>query len=382
MALRPGAKQYSPPRVTTKGGICCNRGRICRGGGGNGEAAGAVIRPDERILLGRSADEDAVVQPLGLDELELPLEVRSGEDEDDAPFGAVVFENSLGQRWAVARPAPDHPVEADVDTTLCVKGVPRVGTSGMRTGRTLEAAEVVGIEEVVVAAPVCPKLGIVLLRGEHERSAALPAADHLSAEQGLLLAVGGFGAEVLPVCRHFGVQLPEHDVGAVSTEQVRTGHRRQLARLVGVAEDDLTGLDRLLFRVRGGHAAAFDRRLADPVLEAEGGAPGGELVAVLSPDDIHARKLLVGATHFLDGGLEPRGIGRERGQRDVHLGATEWLLPTGGAALPNVAQLDRARRHPLLELWREAVERVLRHTERLQALVREGHCDPRAVLRL
>src|SRR5829696_1907853 len=243
MALRPGAKQYSPPRVTTKGGICCNRGRICRGGGGNGEAAGAVIRPDERILLGRSADEDAVVQPLGLDELELPLEVRSGEDEDDAPFGAVVFENSLGQRWAVARPAPDHPVEADVDTTLCVKGVPRVGTSGMRTGRTLEAAEVVGVEEVVVAAPVC---------------------------------------------RHFGVQLPEHDVGAVSTEHVRTGHRRQLARLVGVAEDDLTGLDRLLFRVRGRHAAAFDRRLADPVLEAEGGAPGGELVTVLSPDDLHA----------------------------------------------------------------------------------------------
>ena len=85
---------------------------------------------------------------------------------------------------------------------------------------------------------------------------------------------------------------------------------------------------------------------------------------------------------LLDGGLEPRGIGRERGQRDVHVGSTEWLLPVGGAALPHVAQLDRARRHPLLELRREAVERVLRHAERLQALVGEGHGDPGAVPRL
>ena len=91
---------------------------------------------------------------------------------------------------------------------------------------------------------------------------------------------------------------------------------------------------------------------------------------------------MVSETHFLEGALELRGIGRERGQRDVHVGATEWLLPVGGAALPDVAQLGRARRHPLLELWREAVERVLWHAERLQALVGEGHGDPGAVPRL
>jgi hypothetical protein len=91
---------------------------------------------------------------------------------------------------------------------------------------------------------------------------------------------------------------------------------------------------------------------------------------------------MVSATHFLDGGLEPRGIGRERGQRDVHVGSTERLLPTSGAALPYVAQLDRPRRHALLELWREAVERVVRQAERLQALVGEGHGDPGAVPRL
>src|SRR3954447_10356586 len=48
------------------------------------EAAGAVVGPDERILLLRCPDEDPVVEPLGLDELELAPEVRAGEDEDDA----------------------------------------------------------------------------------------------------------------------------------------------------------------------------------------------------------------------------------------------------------------------------------------------------------
>ena len=81
-ARRPGAKQYSPPRVTTNGGRSCSRRRIGRCG--IVKLAGAVGRPDERVRLLRGADEDPVVQPLGLDELELALQVRAGEDEDDA----------------------------------------------------------------------------------------------------------------------------------------------------------------------------------------------------------------------------------------------------------------------------------------------------------
>ena len=70
-ARRPGAKQYSPPRVTTNGGRAWSRRRI--GPLRDRERPGPVVRPDERVLLGRSPDEDAVVQPLGLDELELAL---------------------------------------------------------------------------------------------------------------------------------------------------------------------------------------------------------------------------------------------------------------------------------------------------------------------
>ena len=49
------------------------------------------MRSDEWVGLERGADEDAVVEPLGLDELELPFEVGTGEDEDDPAVDPVVL---------------------------------------------------------------------------------------------------------------------------------------------------------------------------------------------------------------------------------------------------------------------------------------------------
>ena len=51
--------------------------------------------------------------------------------------------------------------------------------------------------------------------------------------------------------------------------------------------------------------------------------------------------------------------------------APERLFPVLGGALTNIPQLCRTRRHALLERQREAVERVLRNTQRLEALERE-----------
>src|SRR5438477_120983 len=96
------ARSPAPVRMTTR-----TAGRPL----GHGEGPGAVVRTDERVLLQRGADEDAVVQPLGLDELELAPEVRAGEHEDDAAVCAVVLEHSLGQHRPVAGAAPDHAVQ-------------------------------------------------------------------------------------------------------------------------------------------------------------------------------------------------------------------------------------------------------------------------------
>ena len=227
-----------------------------------------------------------------------------------------------------------------------------------------------------------PSSGIVALGGERQGRPALPASDHLRAQQRLLFAARCLRVQVLPVGRDPRVQLAEDDVGAVAAEHLGGRHRRQLSRLVRVAEDDLAGLDRPLLRVGGRNPASFDRGLANAVLEAEGGASGRELVAVLAPDHLDAGQLLVRVPCPLGERLQACRIGREHRQRDVHVGRPERLLPVLGAALADVAELGRARRHPLPELWREAVERVLRHAQRLETVIGEGDRDPGVVRRI
>ncbi len=102
-------KPYSPPRVTTNRGRPCRRLRIGRRG--TVKLAALAVRPDDGILGVARAEEDAVVDPLGLDELELPPEVRADEGEHQPPIGAVVLQHSFRQQRAIRGSAPDHPVD-------------------------------------------------------------------------------------------------------------------------------------------------------------------------------------------------------------------------------------------------------------------------------
>src|SRR5205823_10974948 len=63
----------------------------------NDEAAGVQMRSDDRILGVAATEEDAVPDPLRLNELELPPEVRSDEREHQPAIGAVVLEDSFRQ---------------------------------------------------------------------------------------------------------------------------------------------------------------------------------------------------------------------------------------------------------------------------------------------
>ena len=63
---------------------------------GDGELVATIVRADQRVLFIGSAEEYALVHPLGLHELELALQVRHGGDEDDSAVGAVVFKTPLG----------------------------------------------------------------------------------------------------------------------------------------------------------------------------------------------------------------------------------------------------------------------------------------------
>src|SRR4051794_37563817 len=145
----------------------------------NSEAAGPVMGPDQWISLVWSADEDPVVQPLRLDELELALDVRSGEHEHDPAVLTVVLEHTLGQHRPVARATPDHAMQTNVDAAVVIERVAGVRAPCMCAEGALEAARIVGIQEDVVALGVRPEQGIVALRGEREWGSALPATDHL-----------------------------------------------------------------------------------------------------------------------------------------------------------------------------------------------------------
>src|SRR5207248_11728893 len=100
---------------------------------GNREDSVAIRSTNEWILLLRRTDEDAVVQPLGLDELELALQMRAGEHKDDAAVCAVILEHAVRECRAVAGATPDHPVQADVHAPLGIKRVPGVGAPSVRT---------------------------------------------------------------------------------------------------------------------------------------------------------------------------------------------------------------------------------------------------------
>jgi hypothetical protein len=109
---------------------------------------------------------------------------------------------------------------------------------------------VVGEEEVVVAPGIRTELGVVAVRRDGERSTALPAPDRLCAEKVLVLTARRPITQVAAVGRHLRVQLAEDDVRAVATQDLRHRHGRQLPGLVGIAQDDLAGLEGWLSRTR------------------------------------------------------------------------------------------------------------------------------------
>src|SRR6476646_4012817 len=163
---------------------------------------------------------------------------------------------------------------------------------------------------MVVPVGIGAERGVVLLWAQRERRAARPSADYFRAEQRLFLTACRFGAEVLPVGGHPGVQLPEHQVGAVAPQYLRGRHRADTSGLIRIAEDELARFDRLLLRIGAGDTAAFHRRLADSVFEAEGSASSRELVAVLTPDHLDTGQLFVRSARPVEQGLQLSGVRR------------------------------------------------------------------------
>ena len=228
--------------------------------------------------------------------------------------------------------------------------------------------------------------GVGPVGGEHERRPVAPAPDDLGREHvgtagvvaALLLHVGAEGRDV-------GLEL------AVDLERAVAVKRRgrgvgQTAVLVDVAVQELACADVAPAAGAVGlavaraclHAAPGDRRLRDPVEEAEVVLAAGQRLRARLVDHRRRAVRLAELAQHLPALVEVLVV--DRVDRDEHVGvagaqaacAQRPHEPVLGGALAAVAEALGARGHALAELGGEGGEDVVGDAERLQAGVGEG----------
>ena len=157
--------------------------------------------------------------------------------------------------------------------------------------------------------------------------------------------------------------------------------------LVDVAHQELAGLDGVaeagqVAVVVGagledvGDTAALDVGFADAVDEPQMGSPGGQLRGVHPVDHRHPGQIVVGPVGDVQHGLQCGVVRGEQGQRYVHVRAAQGRFPVLGAALADVTEGLGAGGHPLTELRRKAVQRLLGNAgRRLEPGVAEPHAE-------
>jgi hypothetical protein len=119
--------------------------------------------PGHRVFLARVPDEVAIVDPLGLDELELPVQVGADEDPDEAPDRRHRLRARPPAAAGLAGAAADDAVQPGHPDDV---GIARVDAPDLRTGGTPEAAIVVfSVEEIIVAARIRAQRRIIMLWG-------------------------------------------------------------------------------------------------------------------------------------------------------------------------------------------------------------------------
>src|SRR5262245_56851427 len=153
---------------------------------GNGEDAVACVVADEGILLGSVTDEIAVGHPLRLYKLELLPRVRADQREHGAKLGGVILKQAVLQRGTVVRAAVYY-VKQKKAYDIVFQGIARIDAANVRAERALQYRHVVRVSEIIVTVWVGAKGGIIVVRRQHQRRAAAPAANHLGGNQLLFL---------------------------------------------------------------------------------------------------------------------------------------------------------------------------------------------------
>ena len=246
MVARPGRKKYAPPLTLMKLGIWSVR---CRTDGGLSREAARFVarRADEPVLFAAEPAEDAVVDPVLLNEFELPLDVAIQADEEHSPFVAVCRRGSWRKQLAVGAASPQQPVpigQVQRRRGIGCQRVTRVGPPDVRADRAGEAVRIVCERELVTAGA-----GGV---GRDERHAVGTTPDQPRGEFLRVLRrgrVAGDGRDEISEFRHVLFQLTKDQVRAVAAKltkvcSVAGTYRRQQGMAVESRVDRNSRIDR------------------------------------------------------------------------------------------------------------------------------------------
>ena len=99
----------------------------------NGETLTGLHCSDDRILVGVSAKENAVIDPLGLDKLELPSKMCSDKSEDQPAIRTIVIDHTFRKQGPISGSTPDHSVNPRHSRYLCI---PRVRAADVGAARS------------------------------------------------------------------------------------------------------------------------------------------------------------------------------------------------------------------------------------------------------
>ena len=341
---------------------------------------------DERVGIVPNIDGVAVVAPVGLDELELALDVGHVGGEEDPAVHPVVRGSGV-ERRAVGHATAYDPL-TDRERVAEAEAESGVGPADVGTERAAQSFRIVRVVERVDAFGVGSDGGIRLVRGEGERRPVGPSPDQLR-HQLLVRQAHACGLLVNPASEqcHFFVQLAPHQERAVEKEGlVRAG--RRMAVGIDAAVEDLAEREAMpmVERVEVPLAGAWvvgaaHRRLPDPVGVAE------MLLAIRQPSTpLRASNDRVMAFETVTESIDHSGqfdgvLGLDVEQR-VHPTGAEGRLPRRRRRSADVAQSLRPGGHAFAERGRERGQHSRRHTECGEAGVRERHVERGRRLRL
>src|SRR5262249_1304417 len=123
-------------------------------------------------------------------------------------------------------------------------------------------------------------------------------------------------------------------------------------------------------------STALNVRIVESILEPKGITSFRKLTELQSVNDGDFRKIVVALPGSLKYGLQAGVVFRIYCKRDVHICCAERILPVSWRIVTDIVENGSPRRHALAEFFGEAVQRRLRHSHRLEALIRESDAQP------